>query len=106
VTRRRVLLDEKIADQLRARLDGLDAFTVEFMGWKGIRNGELVRSAQAAGFAVLVTADRALALGPRDWSPLGCVLVTPHLKPRVLAAGDIGAACRSIRPGQVVVIEA
>jgi predicted nuclease of predicted toxin-antitoxin system len=70
---RRVLLDENLPLRLRRWLPGVEAVTVEFMGWKGVRNGELVRRAQAADFAVLVTADRALAASPRAWSPLGCV---------------------------------
>ena len=104
---RRVLLDENLAVQLRLWLPSVEATTVQFMGWKGIRNGELVRRAQAEGFAVLVTADRVLALAPRSWAPLGCVLVTSNRTARVRAAAPrIEAACRVVLPGQVLTVEA
>lgn len=104
---RRVLLDENLAVQLRLWLPSVEAITVQFMGWKGMRNGELVRRAQAEGFAVLVTADRVLALAPRSWAPLGCVLVTSNRTARVRAAAlRIEAACRAVLPGQVLTVEA
>ena len=38
--RRRVLLDENLPVRLRLWLPGVEAATVEFMGWKGARNGD------------------------------------------------------------------
>jgi hypothetical protein len=34
-----------------------DARTVEFMGWKGLKNGALLLAAEREGFSVLLTAD-------------------------------------------------
>jgi predicted nuclease of predicted toxin-antitoxin system len=101
VNRRRVLLDENLAVRLRLWLPGVNAVTVEFMGWKSVRNGELVRRTRAEGFDVFVTADKALARAPRAWAPLGCVLVTSNLTARVrAAAGEIEAACRAVSRGR------
>ena len=61
MTRRRVLLDENITVQLRLWMPRVDAASVEFMGWKAVKNGELLRRAMAERFEVLVTADRLLA---------------------------------------------
>jgi aspartate-semialdehyde dehydrogenase len=99
-------LDKNLPVRLRGWLGPLDVATVEFLGWKGMRNGALVRAARAQGFAVLVTADRALALAPRDWRPLACVLVTSNNVVRLqAAAAEITAACTAAVPGQRVVVK-
>ena len=103
MSKRRVLLDENLDVRLRLWLPGVEAASAEFMGWKGVRNGELVRRARAEGFEVLVTADRPLARQPRAWAPLGCVFVTSNRAPRLrTAASAIDDACRAVLPGQVV----
>jgi hypothetical protein len=56
----RVLLDEQLPRQLVPELTGHDVSTVQRQGWTGITNGELLRRAAAAGFEVLLTADRNL----------------------------------------------
>ena len=105
--RRRTLLDENLDVRLRLWLPGVAATSAEFMGWKGVRNGELVRHALAAGFDVLVTADRPVAQRPRAWAPLGCVFVTSNQSLRLrAAAGAIDDACRTVLPGQVVTVRA
>lgn len=106
MTSRRVLLDENVPVPLRHHLSGIEAITVQFMGWKGVLNGELVRHAKTEGFAVLLTADRLLAFTPRIWSPLGCVYVDSTDFERLRPAADrIGMACRTVLPGQVLVVE-
>lgn len=107
MSRRRVLLDENVPVQLRLWLPpGIDAVTVGFLGWKGTLNGELVRRAQAAGFAVLITADRRLALTPRSWAPLACVYITPNKFERLKAGAErIADACRAVLPGQVLTVQ-
>jgi len=105
VSRRRVLLDENISVRLRRHLPSVEAATVEHLGWKGVRNGELVARARDGGFDVLVTADRALALTPRSWAPLACVYVRGNRADLLLdAAADIDRACREALPGQVVLV--
>ena len=101
--RRRVLLDENLPTRLRLWLPSVEAVSVEFMGWKGVRNGDLIRRAQAGGFAVMVTADRPLARTRQAWSPMGCVYLTSNT--RVLlqaAAGRIDAARRDVLPSQML----
>jgi predicted nuclease of predicted toxin-antitoxin system len=57
----RVLLDECIPHRLRIEIDAAhQTFTVRFMGWAGIKNGELLRRMTAEGLDVLVTTDRHL----------------------------------------------
>ena len=54
----RVLLDESLPRQLARELPGHEVRTVAQQGWSGLKNGVLLGTATAAGFHVLVTADR------------------------------------------------
>jgi hypothetical protein len=54
----RVLLDENIPKALRKALAGFDVSTVQYMGWAGLKNGELLSTAEAGGFDVFVTGDK------------------------------------------------
>lgn len=56
----RVLLDESLPRQLGRELNGHEASTVVREGWAGYKNGALLSAAKAAGFHVLLTADRNL----------------------------------------------
>jgi predicted nuclease of predicted toxin-antitoxin system len=56
----KVLLDENLDHSLRKYLRGHDVVTVSFMGWTGLRNGELLRAAEENGIEVLVTGDQTL----------------------------------------------
>ena len=54
----RVLLDEQLDRKLKWRFEpGIEVVTVAERGWKGVKNGELLRLAQAE-FDALVTMDR------------------------------------------------
>lgn len=44
----RVLLDEDVPIRLRLNFpEGVDVETVEYRGWKGYQNGDLLRAAEA-----------------------------------------------------------
>jgi len=53
----KVLLDENVAFRLRPLIVGHDVYTVAYMSWNGLRNGQLLARAGAAGFDALVTTD-------------------------------------------------
>ena len=57
---RRVLVDECLFAQLHRWPDGFDTRTVAFMGWKGMRNGELLKAAKGR-FEALLTSDSFLS---------------------------------------------
>jgi hypothetical protein len=57
----KVLLDENLDHALRTLLAPHDAATVTYMGWSGLRNGDLLRAAELGGFDVLLTGDQTLA---------------------------------------------
>src|SRR5262249_16472488 len=56
----KVLLDENLDHALRKLLGHHDVITVAYMGWAGLRNGDLLRSAEDNGFDVLLTGDGSL----------------------------------------------
>jgi hypothetical protein len=56
----KLLLDENLPHQLRHELPGHDCFTVAYMGWAGVENGELLARAATAGFDALLTKDTKL----------------------------------------------
>ena len=56
----RILLDEDIPTRLRFHFgEAVDVETVEYRGWKGLKNGALLRAAQEH-FDVLITMDNHL----------------------------------------------
>ena len=56
----KILFDESVPKQLRHLLARDDITLVEEKGWKGIKNGRLLQSAEENGFDVLITADQNL----------------------------------------------
>lgn len=56
----RVLLDEGVPAKLRAAFSAaFEVETVRYRGWTGLKNGDLLRAAEAS-FDVLVTVDKRL----------------------------------------------
>jgi Domain of unknown function (DUF5615) len=56
----KLLLDEHLPHGLRSEIAGHDVFTVAFMGWSGIENGELLLKAASEAFDAVITNDRGL----------------------------------------------
>lgn len=73
----RVLLDEQIDRRLKREISReFDVWTVADRGWKGKKNGELLRAAEVE-FDVLVTMDKGIEY-QQNWSAmrLGFVIVS------------------------------
>jgi hypothetical protein len=102
----RALLDEDVDVRLRDHFgEGVEAVTVQYKGWKGVRNGDLLRAA-AHEFDVLVTMDDHL---PSQQNLSRFDLAVVILRPRSKALQDLielmPEVRRSIagaRPGQAV----
>ena len=54
----RILLDQNAPFGLRRLLTGHDVVAAGRLGWSTIQNGDLIRAAEEAGFAVRITCDR------------------------------------------------
>jgi hypothetical protein len=101
----KLLLDECLDWRLRRELPGHDVRTVQEMGWDGIKNGRLLKLAEAE-FDVFITGDRNLSFQQNlpQFSISVVVLKaesirlihTRPLMPKVVAL------IPSLKPGQVV----
>ena len=56
----RILLDESLPVELASELRLPDVATVAQVGLRGLKNGDLLRRAEAAGFEILITADQSM----------------------------------------------
>jgi len=105
----RVLLDEQLPRQLVPHLLPHDVRTVQQERWAGLKNGELLKRAKAAGFEALLTADQSLEfqqnLVNSGLSVVVIIAVTNALEdlipvvPMVLAALSEAVAGRVVRVG-------
>ena len=101
----RVLLDEDIPIRLRLYFQTVEVETVEYRGWKGLKNGTLLHTAQEH-FDVLVTMDNNLP----DQQPLRqfdigvAILRAPSKTLEDLAAlvPELERLIAEIRPGNAV----
>jgi predicted nuclease of predicted toxin-antitoxin system len=57
----KILLDENLDWRLRRSLPGHEVQSVPLIGWAGVKNGELLRRAEAAGFQFLITMDAGIS---------------------------------------------
>jgi hypothetical protein len=74
----KILLDENLPHRMRLEIVGHEVFTVAYIGWSGIANGELLQRAVAEGFEVFITNDRGLEYEHNLLSlPVSIVVVCP-----------------------------
>ncbi len=91
--------------RVRAILDQHDVYSTEFMGWRGIENGELLAIAQDQ-FDVFITLDRNLEYQHDVMRfAIGVVVVrVPANAPAVYLeiAAELHNALEGVGPGQVI----
>ena len=56
----KLLFDQGTPVPLRDALPGHEVVTAFELGWQGLQNGELLRVAEAEGFAAIITTDQSL----------------------------------------------
>jgi predicted nuclease of predicted toxin-antitoxin system len=104
------LLDEQVpvelADALSKAGPHHEYRTVAQEGWRGVKNGELLRRAREAGFSALLTADRRLE-HQQNVPRSGLGVVVPHarrIRIQELAplAPDAVRALDVVQPGEVI----
>jgi predicted nuclease of predicted toxin-antitoxin system len=79
----RILLDENLDWRLARNLQGHTVATVPKLGWAGVKNGELLRRANAQ-FDVLITMDKGI-YHQQNLTGLSLAIVTLHAKTNRLA---------------------
>jgi hypothetical protein len=101
----KVLLDENIPHDLRPHFHGHETFTASFLGWAGLKNGQLLSAAEAKAFDVLVTGDLSIEYqqnltGRRiavvSLSAINWPIIKPHIA-RIVAAVNQAQAGSFIR---------
>jgi hypothetical protein len=102
----RILIDESLPRELAEELGIPEVTIVTEAGWSGLTNGALLRRAEAAGFAVLLTADQNLPYQQNvPASGMAVIVLKAHrnriqdLRPLI---PGILQTLRLISPGQVV----
>lgn len=101
----RVLLDECAPRVIKRRLRQLNILTVQEVGWRGYKNGQLLR-AVGGQFDVLVTTDKNIR-HQQDVSKLAfgvIVLPTNRLAVILKIMDDIAKAIERVRPGEIIEI--
>ena len=102
----RVLLDEDVPIRLRLHFpDEITVETVEYRGWQGLKNGDLLRVAQNY-FDVLVTLDNSIPYQqPLQRLDLAIVVLRPslpNLVDMVELVPEVQRILERIQPGHVV----
>lgn len=106
----RVLLDEQLPRQLIPYLVGHDVRTVQQESWSGLKNGELLGRAEAAGFKALLTGDQSLEFQQNiSKRRLGVIVLkagSNAIEDLVPLVPGILAALENLREGAVSKVEA
>ena len=104
---KRVILDECTPAPPGGRLTGVEALTVEKMGWKGLKNGDLVQAAERS-FDILITADQNFRYRQNLSGRRIAIIELPFNSwPRLRGIIPIvQRAVETIQPGEYVRIEA
>lgn len=101
---RRVLLDENLPRLLKRELSGFEVCTVAEVGWAGIKNGKLLRLAEAE-YDVFLTADQNLSYQqPVTTFQLGIVVLkarTTKLEDLLPLVPAMEEAIARVQAGQV-----
>jgi predicted nuclease of predicted toxin-antitoxin system len=100
----KILLDECLPIDFRHSFPSHEAHTAEWAGLKGRKNGDLLRSAEAAGYDVLLTVDQGI---PHQQPPAGrrisIILIrarTNQLEDLLPLVDAILGALEAAEPGQ------
>ncbi len=103
----KVLLDEMLPAGVVGLLPDHEVVTVQDAGYKGLKNGVLLRRAAEAGFDVLLTADRNLPAQQNIPAAGVAVVLVRGSKLAEVAerADDLNAAIAGAEPGTVTRVE-
>ena len=104
----RILLDESVPQKLRLMLgDQHSVATTCHQTWSGLKNGELLTAAEAAGFELFVSADQELAYQQNLAGRRIAVLILSTNNWSIIRAEveRIAAAVDSTVPGQLMFLD-
>lgn len=99
----KILLDEGVPDIIQKRLNHLAIFTVQQMGWRGVKNGALL-DLMAGEFQVIVSADKNLPFQQNLLRREICAVILPTNRIRIVTSllPKIESALADVAPGQFI----
>jgi predicted nuclease of predicted toxin-antitoxin system len=104
----KLLIDECIDERLRLSFPSHDCETARYAGLAGLKNGQLLDAAEAAGFDVLITVDQNIPyqqnVSGRQLSVLILCATTNRLRDLLLLVAAANSALVSIGQGKVVTV--
>ena len=103
----RILLDECLPLDFRHSFPGHDAHTAQWAGFKGKKNGELLRAAESAGYDVFLTVDQGIPHQLPGGGKISIILVrsrTNQIEDLVTFIDAILRGLEVITPGQIIAI--
>jgi len=105
----RILIDECIDERLRTALLEHDCQTARYAGLAGLKNGELLAAAEAAGFEILLTVDQGIEYQQNLIARKLAIVILRAKSNRLKDLLPLLPACLarfgSIEPGQVVHVD-
>ncbi|MCU1257198.1 MAG: hypothetical protein JWO80_83 [Bryobacterales bacterium] len=103
----RVLCDENIPHRLRVLLPEHEVITVAYLNWIGMKNGELLKAVEEAGFDVLITSEQGIPYQQNmDGRKLAMVMLsTPDWNMVKMAAPSIAQALAATAPGSFIRVD-
>jgi len=104
----KILLDECLPLDLRHRLPGHEVHTVQWAGFKGKKNGDLLSAAESAGYDAFVTVDGNIrhqqALTDRGLSIIVIRAATNKIDDLLGVLPTLLFTLETMQPGQFVVL--
>ncbi len=104
----KILLDECLPLDFRHSFPGHEAHTVQWAGFKGKKNGDMLRAAAAASYDVLLTVDQGITWQQSSaYGMLSIIVIrsrTNQIEDLLPLAPAILGALESIQPGQCIAI--
>jgi hypothetical protein len=107
---RKVLLDEGVPHGVRGWLTDHEVVTVQWLGWDGIKNGQLLTSAKNQGFEVIITADQQWPYQQNlPEHHVGIIVITNSnwllLRSNTVVREALLVAVEVVQPGEISVVE-
>jgi predicted nuclease of predicted toxin-antitoxin system len=106
----RILIDECIDERLRNSLTGHDCQTARYAGLAGLKNGDLLKAAEAARFDLVLTVDQGIEYQQNLAGRKVAIIIFRTKSSRLHNLLQLIPACltqvQSIQPGQIVTIDA
>lgn len=99
----KILIDESLPRYVLQILAGYEAYTVQYMGWSGIKNGALLNLAEGQ-FDIFLTADKNLRYQQNLFGRAIVLIIFPSNKLSVVKQleAPLKATLESVTPGMIV----